>query len=115
RPLARRGSPKSPTGSRRWPRRRSRTRAASRGCSTRSADREPAMTDGEAARNVSYQPTPGLSYDPKEEKYWDPDGLAQEVRRVFEVCHGCRMCFKYCDAFPTLFDHIDREHDGDVR
>src|SRR5262249_31670620 len=34
--------------------------------------------------------------------------------RVFEICHGCRMCFKYCETFPTLFKLIDERHDGDV-
>lgn len=66
------------------------------------------------ARSVSYQPTEGLSYDPEEPKYWDSAALAQEVERVFEVCHGCRMCFKYCDSFPKLFDFIDSRHEGDV-
>ncbi len=65
--------------------------------------------------NVSYQPTDGLSYDPKEDKYWDAGALQKEITRVFEVCHGCRMCFKYCDSFPKLFDFIDNQHDGDVR
>jgi len=65
--------------------------------------------------HVSYAPTQGLSYDPAEPKYWDPALLAGEVTRVFEICHGCRMCFKYCDSFPTLFDFIDKRHDGDVR
>ena len=37
-----------------------------------------------------------------------------EVRRAFEICHGCRMCFKYCDSFPRLFTLIDERHDGDV-
>jgi Fe-S oxidoreductase len=64
---------------------------------------------------VSYQPTDGLSYDPDDVRYWDAAGLQKEVTRVFEVCHGCRMCFKYCDSFPILFDLIDRKHDGDVR
>jgi len=63
---------------------------------------------------ISYQPTEGLSYDPVEPKYWDPAGLQQEVHRVFEVCNGCRMCFKYCDSFPKLFDFIDTRHDGSV-
>ena len=63
---------------------------------------------------VSYQPTEGLCYDPNEAKYWDEAGLAAEITRVFEVCHGCRMCFKYCDAFPSLFSLIDEEYDGDV-
>ena len=66
-------------------------------------------------KSISYAPTPGLSYDPSEEKYWKADQLDGEVRRVFEVCHGCRMCFKYCDSFPILFDLIDEKHDGDVR
>jgi len=63
---------------------------------------------------ISYQPSEGLSYDPAEPKYWDPAALQQEVQRVFEVCNGCRMCFKYCDSFPKLFEFIDTEHDGAV-
>ncbi len=63
---------------------------------------------------VSYQPTAGLSYDPSESRYWEADALQLELTRVFEVCHGCRMCFKYCDSFPTLFDFIDERHDGRV-
>jgi Fe-S oxidoreductase len=65
--------------------------------------------------NISYQPTAGLTYDPAEPRYWDESALAGEVERVFEVCHGCRMCFKYCDSFPTLFSLIDETHGGDVR
>lgn len=68
----------------------------------------------EGKPKISYQPTDGLSYDPVEDKYWDERGLAREVQRVFEVCNGCRMCFKYCDSFPKLFDFIDSRHDGAV-
>ena len=64
---------------------------------------------------VSYQPTDGLSYDPREDVYWEPEALGKELTRAFEVCHGCRMCFKYCDSFPQLFKFIDDDHDGDVR
>jgi Fe-S oxidoreductase len=67
-----------------------------------------------AAKNISYKPSPGLSYDPSEAKYWDHHALDQEVVRVFEVCHGCRMCFKYCDSFPSLFDLLDKKYEGDV-
>ncbi|HXK09645.1 MAG TPA: heterodisulfide reductase-related iron-sulfur binding cluster [Vicinamibacteria bacterium] len=63
---------------------------------------------------ISYKPTDGLSYDPEEPKYWEPAALQKEVTRGFELCHGCRMCFKYCDAFPILFDLIDNRHEGDV-
>ena len=68
-----------------------------------------------AGARISYQPTPGLSYDPTEARYWDPAALDGEVRRAFEICHGCRMCFKYCDSFPRLFQLLDQKHDGDVR
>ena len=64
---------------------------------------------------IPYSPTPGLSYDPSDDVYWDPQGLADEIDRTFEICQGCRMCFKYCDSFPLLFSFVDDHHDGDVR
>ncbi len=63
---------------------------------------------------ISYKPTDGLCYDPDQPKYWEPEALAKEVTRAFELCHGCRMCFKYCDSFPILFELIDKRHEGDV-
>jgi glycerol-3-phosphate dehydrogenase subunit C len=66
-------------------------------------------------KNIGYKPTEGLSYDPVEEKYWDPVGLDKEIERTFEICHGCRLCFKYCDSFPTLFSLLDNKHEGDVK
>jgi Fe-S oxidoreductase len=68
----------------------------------------------EASHSISVQPTDGLTYDPSQPKYWDAAALAQEVTRAFEICHGCRMCFKYCDSFPQLFGIVD-ERDLDVR
>jgi glycerol-3-phosphate dehydrogenase subunit C len=64
--------------------------------------------------NISYQPTDGLTYDPADQNYLDKKGLDKEVERIFEICHGCRLCFKYCDTFPDLFSLIDNKHDGDV-
>ncbi len=64
---------------------------------------------------VSVLPGPELTYDPGEERYWDPDALAREVDRAFDICHGCRMCFKYCDTFRDLFQIIDDAKDGDPR
>ena len=64
---------------------------------------------------ISYQAGTGTVYDPDDSRYWDESLLHQEVDRVFEICHGCRMCFKYCDAFPGLFALLDQKHHGDVR
>jgi Fe-S oxidoreductase len=66
-------------------------------------------------KTISYKATDGLSYDPDEPKYWEREALQKEVTRGFELCHGCRMCFKYCDSFPILFELLDKKHDGDVR
>ena len=65
---------------------------------------------------IRYAPTDGLSYDPLDAKYWDEEALDGEIKRTFEICHGCRMCFKFCDSFPRLFELIDDDaHGGDVR
>jgi Fe-S oxidoreductase len=53
------------------------------------------------------------TYDPTDPKYFDPAALREEVDRVFDLCHGCRLCFNLCPSFPTLFDFIDA-NDGDV-
>jgi len=66
-------------------------------------------------KNIGYKPTDGLSYDPAEKTYWEPGALNKEIERTFEICHGCRLCFKYCDSFPTLFSLLDKKYDGDVR
>ena len=67
------------------------------------------------ADHIPYAPTAGLTYDPSDPLYWDADALQGEVDRTFEICHGCRMCFKYCDSFPSLFSFLDDRHDGDVQ
>jgi glycerol-3-phosphate dehydrogenase subunit C len=69
----------------------------------------------EKEKNIAYKPSDGISYDPAEEKYWETAALNKELERTFEICHGCRLCFKYCDSFPTLFSLIDNRHDGNVR
>ncbi len=68
----------------------------------------------DTGKPLSYQPTDALSYDPNDATYWKADALDREIERAFEICHGCRMCFKYCDTFPDLFGAIDQRHDGDV-
>ncbi|MEY2570079.1 MAG: glycerol-3-phosphate dehydrogenase subunit [Acidimicrobiaceae bacterium] len=36
------------------------------------------------------------------------------MTRVYDVCHGCRLCFKFCTAFPSLFEMIDAHEDQDA-
>jgi glycerol-3-phosphate dehydrogenase subunit C len=46
--------------------------------------------------------------------FTDPVKLDEEMRRVFDICHGCRRCFNLCDSFPRLFDLIDNSPEEDV-
>jgi glycerol-3-phosphate dehydrogenase subunit C len=36
-------------------------------------------------------------------------GPRDEMRRVFEICHNCRMCVGYCGTFPDVFGRVDRD------
>ena len=46
--------------------------------------------------------------------FLDQKKLDDEMRRVFDICHGCRRCFNLCDSFPKLFDMIDESKNEDV-
>ncbi len=47
-------------------------------------------------------------------EFYDEAKLDKELRRVFDICHGCRLCFNLCDAFPRLFDLVDAAGDQEV-
>jgi len=53
------------------------------------------------------------TYDPDHPAYFDEQDLRLELTRVYDLCHGCRLCLSLCPSFPTLFDLIDAK-DGDV-
>ncbi len=46
--------------------------------------------------------------------FYDEAKLDDELRRVFDICHGCRRCFNLCDSFPRLFDLIDESESGEL-
>ena len=52
--------------------------------------------------------------DWQNDDYYDIDHIDRELRRVFDVCHGCRRCFNLCDSFPRLFDLIDASDTGEL-
>jgi glycerol-3-phosphate dehydrogenase subunit C len=43
----------------------------------------------------------------QDDDFYDSEKLDAEMRRVFDICHGCRRCFNLCDSFPRLFTLID--------
>lgn len=50
----------------------------------------------------------------QDEAYYDEADIDSEMRRVFDICHGCRRCFNLCDSFPKLFDMIDESPNEEV-
>jgi glycerol-3-phosphate dehydrogenase subunit C len=60
---------------------------------------------------VKINPKPEVppARSPNEEKFWDARDLEGELKRVFEICHNCRMCVNYCGAFPDMFARVDRD------
>jgi glycerol-3-phosphate dehydrogenase subunit C len=49
-----------------------------------------------------------------EPEFYDEAKLDAELRRVFDICHGCRRCFNLCDSFPRLFDLVDQSKTGEL-
>src|ERR1700712_2979595 len=47
----------------------------------------------------------------RDDAFYDAAALDKEMRRVFDICHGCRRCFNLCDSFPRLFDLVDAQPD----
>lgn len=52
--------------------------------------------------------------DWQSEDFYDDAKIDEELRRVFDICHGCRRCFNLCDSFPRLFDLIDDSDTGEL-
>lgn len=51
--------------------------------------------------------------DWEDDAFYNENELDKELRRVFDICHGCRRCFNLCDSFPALFDLIDATPQGE--
>ena len=51
----------------------------------------------------------GLKVD--DPRFWDAQHLRGEVDRIFDICWSCRLCFKFCGSFPTLFNLLDDKTD----
>lgn len=50
----------------------------------------------------------------RDEEFYNHQALDNEMRRIFDICHGCRRCFNLCDSFPRLFDLLDGSETGEL-
>jgi glycerol-3-phosphate dehydrogenase subunit C len=60
-------------------------------------------------KKIDPKPPRPPAFDPNDARYWDERDLEDELRRVFEICHSCRMCVNFCGSFPDLFARVDRD------
>jgi len=42
-------------------------------------------------------------------EYWDEQSLDRELRRQYDVCNSCRLCFNLCPGFPKLIESFDQD------
>ena len=53
--------------------------------------------------------------DIRSNEFWDPAQVDAELRRVSDICSGCRRCLPLCPSFKVLFNRLDVDAvDGDV-
>lgn len=53
--------------------------------------------------------------DLRRPEFWDLGKVEGELRRVYDICGGCRRCLPLCPSFKVLFDRLDGEAvDGDI-
>ena len=56
-----------------------------------------------------------MTLDIRTPEFWQLDRVDKELRRVYDICAGCRRCLPLCPSFRVLFDRLDVEAvDGDV-
>ncbi|HXJ82505.1 MAG TPA: anaerobic glycerol-3-phosphate dehydrogenase subunit C [Candidatus Methylomirabilis sp.] len=56
-----------------------------------------------------------MTLDIRQPEFWKLDRVDAELRRVYDVCAGCRRCLPLCPSFRVLFERLDVEAvDGDV-
>ena len=56
-----------------------------------------------------------MSLDTESRAFWDPSDVEGELKRVFDICNGCRRCYNLCPSFNDLFERLDRDEvDGEA-
>jgi Fe-S oxidoreductase len=57
----------------------------------------------------------GPALDLNRPEFWNPAKVDGELRRVYDICAGCRRCLPLCPSFKVMFDRLDVDAvDGDV-
>jgi glycerol-3-phosphate dehydrogenase subunit C len=51
-----------------------------------------------------------MAFDLRDPSFFDEGALDRELTRIYDICHGCRMCFNYACRLGAV-DAID-EHEA---
>ncbi len=54
-----------------------------------------------------------MEYNPNTDRYWDETALSEDMKKAFDICNGCRLCYSLCPSFPELFQAVE-SHDDDT-
>ncbi len=56
-----------------------------------------------------------MTLDVRAAEFWDLAKVDRELRRVYDICAGCRRCVGLCPSFKVMFERIDTDAvDGEV-
>ena len=56
-----------------------------------------------------------MTLDIRQPEFWKQDAVDRELRRVYDICAGCRRCLPLCPSFKVMFERLDVDAvDGDV-
>ena len=56
-----------------------------------------------------------MTLDIRQPEFWKQGSVDKELRRVYDICAGCRRCLPLCPSFKVMFDRLDVDAvDGDV-
>jgi Fe-S oxidoreductase len=56
-----------------------------------------------------------MAFDLNSKSFWEEPKVETELKRVFDICNGCRRCYSLCPSFTDLFARLDRDNvDGEA-
>jgi len=56
-----------------------------------------------------------MAFELDSPSFWDESRVEGELKRVFDICNGCRRCYNLCPSFNDLFARLDQDSvDGEA-
>ncbi|HEY2989947.1 MAG TPA: anaerobic glycerol-3-phosphate dehydrogenase subunit C [Candidatus Binatia bacterium] len=50
-----------------------------------------------------------MTFELNNPAFWEEPKVETELKRVFDICNGCRRCYSLCPSFTDLFARLDRD------